>query len=191
MNKKTIVEKKYKILLESLKRHNKLYFDKDNPQISDADYDILKKEAIELEEKYPYLKSIGSAKNIVGVSPSNKFEKVKHLKPMLSLSNSFDKKDMEDFLKKIKNFLNLKDENIELFAEPKIDGISATLIYEKGVLIKGLSRGDGITGENILQNLKTISDIPRSITSNKIPDLLEIRCEVFISKKVFKRRDRY
>ena len=185
MNKKTIVEKKYKILLESLKRHNKLYFDKDNPQISDADYDILKKEAIELEEKYPYLKSIGSAKNIVGVSPSNKFEKVKHLKPMLSLSNSFDKKDMEDFLKKIKNFLNLKDENIELFAEPKIDGISATLIYEKGVLIKGLSRGDGITGENILQNLKTISDIPRSITSNKIPDLLEIRCEVFISKKDF------
>ena len=185
MNKKTIVEKKYKILLESLKRHNKLYFDKDNPQISDADYDILKKEAIELEEKYPYLKSIGSAKNIVGVSPSNKFEKVKHLKPMLSLSNSFDKKDMEDFLKKIKNFLNLKDENIELFAEPKIDGISATLIYEKGVLIKGLSRGDGITGENILQNLKTISGIPRSITSDKIPDLLEIRCEVFISKKDF------
>ena len=185
MNKKTIVEKKYKILLESLKRHNKLYFDKDNPQISDADYDIIKKEAIELEKKYPYLKSIGSAKNIVGVSPSNKFEKVKHLKPMLSLSNSFDKKDMEDFLKKIKNFLNLKDENIELFAEPKIDGISATLIYEKGVLIKGLSRGDGITGENILQNLKTISDIPRSITSNKIPDLLEIRCEVFISKKDF------
>ena len=185
MKKKTIVEKKYKILLESLKRHNKLYFDKDNPQISDADYDILKKEAIELEEKYPYLKSIGSAKNIVGVSPSNKFEKVKHLKPMLSLSNSFDKKDMEDFLKKIKNFLNLKDENIELFAEPKIDGISATLIYEKGVLIKGLSRGDGITGENILQNLKTISGIPRSITSDKIPDLLEIRCEVFISKKDF------
>ena len=185
MNKKTIVAKKYKILLESLKRHNKLYFDKDNPQISDADYDIIKKEAIELEKKYPYLKSIGSAKNIVGVSPSNKFEKVKHLKPMLSLSNSFDKKDMEDFLKKIKNFLNLKDENIELFAEPKIDGISATLIYEKGVLIKGLSRGDGITGENILQNLKTISDIPRSITSNKIPDLLEIRCEVFISKKDF------
>lgn len=185
MNKKTIVEKKYKILLESLKRHNKLYFDKDNPQISDADYDIIKKEAIELEKKYPYLKSIGSAKNIVGVSPSNKFEKVKHLKPMLSLSNSFDKKDMEDFLKKIKNFLNLKDENIELFAEPKIDGISATLVYEKGVLIKGLSRGDGITGENILQNLKTISGIPRSITSNKIPDLLEIRCEVFISKKDF------
>ena len=185
MNKKTIVEKKYKILLESLKRHNKLYFDKDNPQISDADYDIIKKEAIELEKKYPYLKSIGSAKNIVGVSPSNKFEKVKHLKPMLSLSNSFDKKDMEDFLKKIKNFLNLKDENIELFAEPKIDGISATLIYEKGVLIKGLSRGDGITGENILQNLKTISGIPRSITSDKIPDLLEIRCEVFISKKDF------
>ena len=124
---------------------------------------------------------------MVGATPSNKFKKVKHLKPMLSLSNAFDKKDMEDFLKKIKNFLNLKRENIEFFSEPKIDGISATLIYENGELTKGLSRGDGVTGEDILENLKTIKSIPKSIKSKEIPNLLEIRCEIFISKKDFSK----
>ena len=104
---------------------------------------------------------------------------------MLSLSNAFDKNDMLDFLKKINNFLNLKDKDIELYCEPKIDGISATLIYENGILTKGLSRGDGVVGEDILQNLKTISNIPQKIRSKNIPDLIEIRCEVFISKKDF------
>ena len=82
---------------------------------------------------------------------------------MLSLSNAFEKKDMDDFIKKVNNFLNSKDNNLELFSEPKIDGISATLIYEKGILIRGLSRGDGITGEDILENLKTISSIPKKL----------------------------
>ena len=104
---------------------------------------------------------------------------------MLSLSNAFDKNDMGDFLKKIKNFLNLKEKKIELFSEPKIDGISATLIYEKGKLCKGLSRGDGIIGEDILSNLKTISSIPKFIKGEKIPDLLEIRCEIYIGKDDF------
>ena len=124
-------------------------------------------------------------KNIVGSSPSNKFKKIQHLKPMLSLSNAFDKNDMVDFIKKINNFLNSKNEQIEIFSEPKIDGISATLIYENGVLTKGLSRGDGVVGEDILGNLKTISSIPKSIGSKTIPKLLEIRCEIFIGKKDF------
>ena len=104
---------------------------------------------------------------------------------MLSLSNAFEKNDMLDFLKKINNFLNLKDNDIELYCEPKIDGISATLIYENGILTKGLSRGDGVVGEDILENLKTISSIPQKIRSKNIPNLIEIRCEVFISKKNF------
>ena len=93
----------------------------------------------------------------MGSRPSNKFKKVKHLKPMLSLSNAFDKNDMKDFISKISNFLNTKGKNIEFSSEPKIDGISATLIYENGVLTKGLSRGDGVVGEDILENLKTIN----------------------------------
>ena len=104
---------------------------------------------------------------------------------MLSLSNAFDLNDMKDFQKKVNNFLLLKDKQLELFCEPKIDGISATLIYENGILTKGLSRGDGIFGEDILENLKTIKDLPKKIISKNVPSLLEIRCEVFISKKDF------
>ena len=104
---------------------------------------------------------------------------------MLSLSNAFEKKDMDDFIKKVNNFLNSRDNNLELFSEPKIDGISATLIYEKGILIRGLSRGDGITGEDILENLKTISSIPKKIDGTDVPELLEIRCEIYIGKKDF------
>ena len=92
--------------------------------------------------------------NNVGATPLNKFKKIHHLKPMLSLSNAFDRNDMKDFLKKINNFLNYKNKDIELFSEPKIDGISATLIYENGKLKRGLSRGDGIVGEDILEEFK-------------------------------------
>ena len=126
-----------------------------------------------------------SPSNKVGYEPSNKFQKIKHLKPMLSLSNAFEKEDMKDFLSKISNFLNKKDLNIELSSEPKIDGISATLIYEKGLLTKGLSRGDGITGEDILQNLITIKEIPKKIPEKNIPKIIEIRGEVYIGKRDF------
>ena len=106
---------------------------------------------------------------------------------MLSLSNAFNLEDMKDFLKRIDNFLNFKNNQFELFCEPKIDGISATLIYEKGVLTRGLSRGDGETGEDILENLRTISNLPKKILSKDAPSLLEIRCEVYIGKKDFSR----
>tara|TARA_B100001063_G_C16738362_1_gene543319 strand:+ start:1 stop:1791 length:1791 start_codon:yes stop_codon:yes gene_type:complete len=111
---------------------------------------------------------------------------------MLSLSNAFNKNDMNDFIKKIKNFLNIQDDDIEIFSEPKIDGISATLIYENGVLTRGLSRGDGKVGEDILENLKTIKTIPKNINIKDIPKLLEIRCEIFIGKKDFtKIKDKF
>ena len=167
MNEKEKILGEYKKKLNQLKIHSKLYFTDDNPKISDAEFDKLKISIISLEKKYPYLKKKGSVNKIIGAKPSYKFKKIKHLRPMLSLSNAFDKTDMEDFIKKVQNFLNIKDQNISLIAEPKIDGISATLIYEDGFLIKGLSRGDGVTGEDILENLKTIKEIPLQIKAEK------------------------
>ena len=185
MEDRIAIIEKYKKKINLLKKHNNLYFNKDNPQISDAEYDNLKREINDLEKKNKFLKELGLNEKLVGSPPSNKFKKIKHLKPMLSLSNAFDKNDMEDFLSKINNFLNSKDLNVELSSEPKIDGISATLIYENGILTKGLSRGDGIIGEDILENLKTIKEIPKIIKGDKIPSLLEIRGEIYIGKKDF------
>ena len=191
MKDKNVTIKEYSIKVKTLKKHNNFYYNYDNPKISDADYDLLKKEIISLENEYDYLKSLNLTKNLIGSKPLNKFKKIKHLIPMLSLSNAFDLEDMKDFDKKVKNFLSKQDQ-IELFSEPKIDGISATLIYENGTLVKGLSRGDGINGEDILENLKTIKKIPKKILSKGVPELLEIRCEVFISKKDFiKLKDKF
>ncbi len=188
MNEKKVkIEKLYRKKINDLFNYNRLYFIENNPGITDAEYDDFKNELLDLEKKHPFLKKIGSAKKIIGSPPSKKFEKIKHLSPMLSLSNAFNKMDMEDFQKKVKNFLNLQNTEIELYSEPKIDGISATLIYEKGKLTRGLSRGDGITGENILENLKTIKNLPKLLKFQDIPKLLEIRCEVYISKSDFKK----
>ena len=185
MKNKSEIIKLFKKKLNVIKKHNKLYFSEDNPEITDSEYDIIKKEISLLKKKYKFLEN-EDANTAVGAPPSNKFKKIKHLLPMLSLSNAFEIKDMYDFQKKIQNFLKFEKKNeIQLFSEPKIDGISATLIYEKGILTKGLSRGDGLTGEDILENLKTIKGLPKKILSNEVPDLLEIRCEVFISKKDF------
>ena len=184
VNKEEII-KKYLKKINILKRHNIHYFKKDNPVISDAEYDKLKKEISNLENQFVFLKKLKSVGNLVGATPSSKFKKIKHLIPMLSLSNAFHDKDMEDFIKKINNFLKSKNKFIDLFSEPKIDGISASLIYEKGILTKGLSRGDGLLGEDILENLKTIYNIPKKIKAKNIPELIEIRCEVYIGKKDF------
>ena len=183
--KKIIAE--HKKIISIIKKHNNSYYIYDNPTISDSEFDKIKIHAIQLEKKYPYLKKIDSIQNIVGAKPLNKFKKVKHLSPMLSLSNAFNLNDMADFKKKINNFLSLKNNQIEFFCEPKIDGISATLIYENGNLIRGLSRGDGETGEDITENLKTIKGIPKKIHSEDVPKLLEIRCEIYISKKDFSK----
>ena len=183
MGSKNEIISRFKEKLKILKKHDKSYYENDNPQINDSEYDEIKNEIFEYEKKYQFLKKLKLTKNIVGTPPSNKFKKINHLRPMLSLSNSFNEKGMEDFLKKVNNFLNDKNKKIELFSEPKIDGISATLIYKKGILTKGLSRGDGVTGEDILNNLKTITSIPKKINSNDVPERIEIRCEIYISKK--------
>ena len=182
MINKNQISKIYQEKLKKIKKFNKAYFDMDKPLISDHEFDELKRELIELEKTHPFLKLNTSINNMVGSKPSTKFEKVKHSNQMLSLGNAFNKEDMIDFKKKIKNFLNTSSE-IELSSEPKIDGISASLRYEDGKLIYGLSRGDGIFGENITENLLTISEIPKKIIS--APKVIEIRGEVYIGKKDF------
>ena len=180
---------KHKKLLDSIKKNNKHYYLDDKPKISDAEYDKIKLEILKLEKKYPYLKNDESIENIIGVKPSNKFKKIQHISPMLSLANAFDLNDMIEFKKKISNFLLINDKQIQLFCEPKIDGISATLIYKNGILTTGLSRGDGVIGEDILENLKTIKSLPTKIRSKDVPNLLEIRCEIYIGKKDFAKID--
>ena len=185
MQKKKSIIAEHKKILSLIKKYNKNYYIDDSPKVSDAEFDKIKKNALELEQKYSYLKNYDSVQNIIGSKPLNKFKKIEHLSPMLSLSNAFNLEDMSDFQKKINNFLSYDKKEVQLFCEPKIDGISATLIYEKGILIKGLSRGDGYTGEDILENLKTVKNLPKKINFLNVPSLLEIRCEVYISKKDF------
>ncbi len=181
---KSIYQKKIKIFHE----HNKNYYEKNKPTIIDADFDKLKLEILELENQYIFLKSSISPSKIVGFKPSKNFEKIKHKVPMLSLGNAFNEEDLKNFEKKILNFLSLNELSImEYSAEPKIDGISASLIYINGKFTKGLSRGDGIEGEDITQNLKTINDIPTEIRDKNFPKAIDIRGEVFIDNNDFKK----
>ena len=182
------LKKKYQTKLKELNKHNKLYYEDSKPTLSDADYDILKKETLDLENKYNFLKKKDSPSIAVGHKPSKNFAKSKHRVRMLSLSNAFDKEDLINFEKKIFNFLSFKQsEEIEYSAEPKIDGISASLIYKNGKFVKGLSRGDGKIGEDITDNLRTIKDIPKAIKLKNFPTEIDIRGEVFIQNKDFQK----
>ena len=111
------IELLYKKKLNTIKKHNKLYFTNDSPEISDAEYDKIKLELIELKKKYPFLKKVNSVSQLIGAKPSNKFQKIKHIHPMLSLANAFNKSDMNDFVKKVRNFLNYREQKIELISE--------------------------------------------------------------------------
>ena len=182
------VEIEYLKKIDLVHKYNKHYYDKDKPIVSDQIFDSLKKDIIELENKFKFLKNKNSPTKTVGFKPSKNFEKIKHRVPMLSLGNAFNEEDLKNFEKKIFNFLSLKKINvIDYSAEPKIDGISASLIYVNGKFTKGLSRGDGTEGENITQNLKTISDIPQEINAKNFPNEIDIRGEVFIENNDFKK----
>ena len=183
---KTEIKKNYLNKINLIIKHNKAYYVKSEPIISDSDYDKLKQDILNLEQEYNYLSHPNSPSKSVGFKPSKNFKKVKHRIPMLSLNNAFDKNDLVNFEKKIFNFLSLNnDYQMEYSAEPKIDGISASLLYEKGKFVQGLSRGDGIEGEDITKNLKTIKDIPNTLLGKDFPDEIEIRGEVFIGNKDF------
>jgi len=183
-----LIKKDYFKKIKLIQEYNKYYYDKDKPIITDQEYDSLKKKIIDLENRYNFLKSKKSPTETIGFKPSKNFIKVKHKTPMLSLGNAFNEKDLITFEKKILNFLSLAtSDRVEYSAEPKIDGISASLIYKNGKFIKGLSRGDGKEGEDITENLKTIKDIPQIINSKNFPTEIDIRGEVFIQNNDFKK----
>ena len=182
------VLKKYNKNLELINKYNHYYFNLDSSLVSDQEYDTLKDELLNLEIKYPFLKKKGSVLNNIGAPLTKKFQKIEHSQPMLSLSNTFDENGMNDFISKISNYLNNKNMKFNFSSELKIDGISASLTYKNGLLKRGLSRGDGVIGEDILENLKTIKDIPKEISDKKdLPELIEIRGEVFTGKKDFEK----
>ena len=186
--KNKLIEKRYLEKINLFHEHNKAYHLNNKPKINDDEFDKLKEEILLLEKKFDFLKSKKSPSQSVGFKPSKNFEKVKHKIPMLSLGNAFNENDLKNFEKKILNFLSLEKTNkIEYSAEPKIDGISASLIYIKGKFYKGLSRGDGKEGEDITQNIKTIKDIPHLINKKNFPDEIDIRGEVFIENNDFKK----
>ena len=187
MNKSEIKDK-YLKKIKLLNKYNKYYYDKSNPIVLDRDYDELKKDILILESKYSYLNSKNSPSKTVGFKPSKNFQKKPHRAPMLSLANAFGREDLINFEKRILNFLSQNtDFNLSYSAEPKIDGISASLIYKNGKFKVGLSRGDGKEGEDITANLATIKDIPNKIESKDFPEEIDIRGEVFIQNSDFKK----
>ncbi len=186
MNKKIKIEYEKKINL--INKYNKYYYDKSNPLVTDKEYDNLKKDILSIEKKYEIFIKENLLSNSVGYKPSKNFKKISHKVPMLSLSNAYDEQDLINFEKKIINYLSVdKNFKINYSAEPKIDGISASLIYKKGNFITGLSRGDGKEGEDITANLATITDIPKKILFSDFPEEIDVRGEVFIRNSDFKK----
>ena len=186
--KKNLIKKEFKKKIDLINQYNYKYYNENISEISDADFDNLKRQISDLENQHEFLKSKDSPSLKVGYKPSKNFKKVTHKVPMLSLANAFNEKDLLNFEKRISNYLDKKkDFDIEYSAEPKIDGISASLIYKKGKLISGLSRGDGTQGEDITENLKTIKDIPKIIKDKSFPEEIDVRGEVFIQNSDFNK----
>ena len=173
-------------LAKEIARHNRLYHGEDAPEVSDADYDALVRRNAELEAEFPHLVRPDSPSRAVGAAPAAHLSKVRHSAPMLSLENAFAEEEVRDFLGRIRRFLNLAEEmEVALTAEPKIDGLSCSLRYEKGKLALAATRGDGTTGELVTDNVRTIADIPRKLGAQQAPDMFEIRGEVYMSKADF------
>ncbi|MEZ4871399.1 MAG: NAD-dependent DNA ligase LigA [Bdellovibrionales bacterium] len=178
-------EKKIKELREKIRHHDYLYHSLDQPEITDYEYDQMVESLHKLESKNPDLITPDSPTQRVGAKPLDQFEKVEHRIPMLSLSNSYSMEDILSFDEKIKKFLD-RSKEIEYFCEPKLDGLAIELIYENGLLTSALTRGDGLVGENVVSNVKTIRSIPLKLHGSDIPSLLEVRGEVVMHKQDFK-----
>ncbi len=173
-------------LAKEIAHHRRLYYQKDAPEITDADFDALVRRNEEIEKRFPDLKLAESPTDKVGAEPAQGFAKVAHIVPMLSLDNAFAPEDVTDFVDRIRRFLGLsEDVAVPLAAEPKIDGLSANLLYEDGVFVRGATRGDGAVGEDITANLRHVAGLPMRLKDGNHPARIEIRGEVYMSKDGF------
>ena len=172
-------------LADELAAHDLHYHREDAPVISDADYDALKQRNSAIEARFPALVRENSPSQRVGAAASEQFSAVEHGTPMLSLDNAFSDDEAREFDARVRRFLGLGDEAVAYTAEPKIDGLSASLRYEKGVLVRGATRGDGRVGEDVTENLRTISEIPHRLKGSGWPDVIEVRGEVYLGHEDF------
>ena len=173
-------------LAAEIARHDEAYHRDDAPEISDADYDALRRRNDEIEAAFPDLVLADSPSRRVGAAPSEKFGKVRHAVSMLSLGNAFADEDVHEFVARVRRFLKLADDElVEVTAEPKIDGLSISLRYEGGRLVQAATRGDGQEGENVTRNVETIADIPRKVSDADFPGTFEVRGEIYMSHKDF------
>lgn len=177
------IKKEIEDLRNIIRYHSNLYYNLDAPEISDAEYDRLMRRLIELEEKHPELITPDSPTQKVGGQPATEFKTVEHTIPMLSLANAFSPEDLRAFDKRVRSAL--KQNEVEYVAELKIDGLAVSLLYEKGILVRGATRGDGTVGEDITMNIRTIRSLPLRLFAS--PPLLEVRGEAYLSKKEFVR----
>ncbi len=174
-------------LAEEIRAHDRRYYQDDAPTVSDAEYDDLRKRLNALEAAFPDLVTADSPSQNVGAAPSEAFAKVRHAVPMLSLGNAFAEEDVAEFVARVRRFLQMKPEDeLRITAEPKIDGLSASLLYENGVFVRGATRGDGAVGEDVTQNLRTIADIPERLKGADAPERIEVRGEVYMAHADFK-----
>src|SRR6202789_2606524 len=168
-----------------LEGHDKRYYQDDAPSVTDAQYDALRQRFNAIEKKFPEFVSSDSPSQKVGAAPSGRFKKVRHAVPMLSLDNAFAEQDVLDCGDRIERFLKLSDDKIAFSAEPKIDGLSMSLRYEGGELITAATRGDGTEGEDVTANIRTLEDVPKKLKGRKVPQICEVRGEVYMTKKAF------
>ena len=167
-------------LAREIAHHDELYLPHDRPEISDADYDALRARNSAIEARFPHLVRADSRTARVGAAPAEAFGKVRHRVPMLSLGNAFDDEGVRTSVDRIRRFLGLAGEGLAFTAEPKIDGLSITLRYEGGRLVQAATRGDGYEGENVTANVRTIADIPKAMKSADLPDVFEVRGEIYM-----------
>lgn len=175
----------WKRLALELEQHDRLYYQEDAPKLSDAEYDALRQRFNAIERRFPEFVTAESPSQKVGAAPSGRFRKVRHAVPMLSLDNAFAEEDVRDFVGRIVRFLKLADDGIDFSAEPKIDGLSMSLRYEGGALVTAATRGDGAEGEDVTANIRTLQDVPQQLKGRNLPDICEVRGEVYMTKKAF------